>query len=139
MAFDLQRFIKAQDEGGSYEQALKELFAGEKTGHWMWYVFPQLRGLGRSEIATFYGIIGKAEAKAYWADKTLCGRYKAAVNAINQVRGKSAADIFGPVDAMKLRSSLTLFYIVSGKDEVIRKALARFFDEKLDQKTMDML
>lgn len=139
MAYDLQRFIKAQDAGNTYELAIKEIAAGQKEGHWMWYIFPQLRGLGRSETATFYGIIGKAEAKAYLADRTLGSRLRSATNTLNQVRGKSAEDIFGPVDCKKLKSSLTLFYIVSGKEECFRKALAKYFDEKLDQKTIEML
>ena len=105
----------------------------------MWYVFPQLRGLGRSDTAMFYGIIGKGEAKAYLADKVLGGRLREASNAIAQIRGKSIEEILGPVDAMKLRSSMTLFYIVSGKEEVFRKVLAKYFNEKLDQKTIEML
>lgn len=137
--FDLKRFIDAQNEGNSYKNALKEIGNGKKEGHWMWYIFPQLRGLGRSDIAMFYGIIGKAEAKAYLADKTLGGRLREICNSLIQVKGKTAAEIFGPVDVMKLKSSMTLFYLVSGKEEVFRKVLARYFDEKLDQKTMSML
>jgi Uncharacterized conserved protein len=139
MEYDLQRFRKAQDEGNAYKNALKEIGNGLKTGHWMWYVFPQLRGLGKSSTAMYYGIIGKGEAKAYLADKVLGGRLREICNSLVQVRGKSAADIFGPVDTMKLRSSMTLFYLVSGKEEIFRKVLARYFDEKLDQKTVDML
>ena len=139
MDYDLQRFKNAQDEGNAYKNALKEVGNGLKTGHWMWYVFPQLRGLGRSSTAMQYGIIGKGEAKAYLADKVLGGRLREICNSLVQVRGKSAADIFVPVDTMKLRSSMTLFYLVSGKEEVFRKVLAKYFDGKLDQKTVDML
>ena len=139
MEYDLQRFRNAQDEGNAYKNALKEIGSGLKTGHWMWYVFPQLRGLGKSSTAMYYGIIGKGEAKAYLADKVLGGRLREICNSLVQVRGKSAADIFGPVDTMKLRSSMTLFYLVSGKEEIFRKVLAKYFDEKLDQKTVDML
>ena len=139
MEYDLQRFRKAQDEGNAYKNALKEIGNGLKTGHWMWYVFPQLRGLGRSSTAMYFGIIGKGEAKAYLADKVLGSRLREICNSLVQVRGKSAADIFGPVDTMKLRSSMTLFYLVSGKEETFRKVLAKYFDEKLDQKTVDML
>jgi uncharacterized protein (DUF1810 family) len=139
MEYDLQRFRNAQDEGNAYKNALKEIGNGLKTGHWMWYVFPQLRGLGKSYTAMYYGIIGKGEAKAYLADKVLGGRLREICNSLVQVRGKSAADIFGPVDTMKLRSSMTLFYLVSGKEEIFRKVLAKYFDEKLDQKTVDML
>lgn len=137
--FDLKRFINAQNEGDAYKNALKEIGAGQKEGHWMWYIFPQLRGLGRSDTAMYYGIIGKAEAKAYLADKVLGGRLREICNSLIQTRGKKAEDIFGPLDAMKLRSSMTLFYIASGKEEVFRKVLAKFFDEKLDPKTMEML
>ena len=139
MDYDLQRLKDAQNEGNAYKNALKEIGNGHKDGHWMWYVFPQLRGLGRSETAAFYGIIGKGEAKAYLADKVLGSRLREICNSLIQVRGKSAAEIFGPVDTMKLRSSMTLFYLASGKEEVFRKVLAKYFDEKLDQKTVDML
>lgn len=139
MEYNLKRFIDAQNDGNTYKNALKEIGNGQKEGHWMWYIFPQLRGLGRSDTAMFYGIIGKGEAKAYLADKVLGGRLREASNAIAQIRGKSIEEILGPVDAMKLRSSMTLFYIVSGKEEVFRKVLAKYFNEKLDQKTIEML
>ena len=139
MEYNLKRFIDAQNDGNTYKNALKEIGNGKKEGHWMWYIFPQLRGLGRSDTAMFYGIIGKGEAKAYLADKVLGGRLREASNAIAQIRGKSIEEILGPVDAMKLRSSMTLFYIVSGKEEVFRKVLAKYFNEKLDQKTIEML
>ena len=139
MEYNLKRFIDAQNDGNTYKNALKEIGNGQKEGHWMWYVFPQLRGLGRSDTAMFYGIIGKGEAKSYLADKVLGGRLREASNAIAQIRGKSIEEILGPVDAMKLRSSMTLFYIVSGKEEVFRKVLAKYFNEKLDQKTIEML
>lgn len=139
MEYDLQRFRDAQDAGNSYKSALKEIGNGLKEGHWMWYVFPQLRGLGRSEISMRYGIIGKGEAKAYLADKVLGGRLREICNSLIQVRGKSAEEIFGRTDAMKLRSSMTLFYVVSGKEEVFRKVLAKYYDLKLDPKTLEML
>ncbi|MCQ2130241.1 MAG: DUF1810 domain-containing protein [Bacteroidales bacterium] len=137
--FDLDRFKKAQNADDTYQKALKEVSAGLKEGHWMWYIFPQLRGLGSSETANFYGLIGKGEAKAYLADKQLGGRLREITNAVGQIRGKSAVDIFGKADAMKLRSCMTLFYIVSGKEECFRYILAKFWDEKLDQKTLDLL
>jgi len=139
MEYDLQRFKDAQDNGNAYKNALKEIGNGLKVGHWMWYIFPQLRGLGRSELASYYGIIGKGEAKAYLADRVLGSRLREICNSLIQVRGKSALDIFGKVDTMKLRSSMTLFYLASGKEEVFRKVLAKYFDEKLDEKTVGML
>ena len=139
MAYELKRFIDAQNEDKTYEHALKEIASGRKTGHWMWFVFPQLRGLGKSSTAVYYGIIGRGEAKAYLADKVLGGRLREACNTLIQVRGRSAEEIFGPVDTMKLRSSMTLFYTVSGGEEVFRKVLAKYFDEKQDRKTIEML
>ena len=139
MEYDLQRFKAAQNEGNAYKHALKEIGNGQKEGHWMWYIFPQLRGLGKSDRAMYYGIIGKGEAKAYLADRQLGSRLREICNSVLQVRGKSAVEIFGPADAVKLRSSMTLFYIVSGKEEIFRKVLAKYFDEKLDKKTIEML
>lgn len=139
MEYDLQRFKTAQNEGNAYKNALKEIGNGQKEGHWMWYIFPQLRGLGKSDRAMYYGIIGKGEAKAYLADRQLGSRLREICNSVLQVRGKSAVEIFGPADAVKLRSSMTLFYIVSGKEEIFRKVLAKYFDEKLDKKTIEML
>ena len=139
MEYDLQRFKAAQNEGNAYKNALKEIGNGQKEGHWMWYIFPQLRGLGKSDRAMYYGIIGKGEAKAYLADRQLGSRLREICNSVLQVRGKSAVEIFGPAVAVKLRSSMTLFYIVSGKEEIFRKVLAKYFDEKLDKKTIEML
>ena len=130
MAYDLQRFIDAQNAGNAYKNALKEIGNGLKEGHWMWYVDIEYTRNNKD---------GKGEAKAYLADKVLGSRLREICNSLIQVRGKSAAEIFGPVDTMKLRSSMTLFYLASGKEEVFRKVLAKYFDEKLDQKTVDML
>ncbi|MCQ2147652.1 MAG: DUF1810 domain-containing protein [Bacteroidales bacterium] len=139
--FDLERFRKAHNGEGElpgYTVAMQEIRNGKKESNWMWYIFPQLRGLGTSNTAMKYGIVGKAEAKAFLADRVLGSHLREITNNLCQVRGKSAADIFGP-DAKKLRSSLTLFYVVSGKEECFRKAMAKFFDEKLDPKTMELL
>ena len=137
--YDLKRFLDAQNEGDTYKNALKEIGKGQKEGHWMWYIFPQLRGLGRSETAMRYGLIGKAEAKAYLSDKVLGSRLREITNSVAQIKGKTAVEIFGATDAMKLRSCMTLFYIVSGKEEAFRRVLAKYFDEKLDPKTLEML
>ena len=139
MEYDLQRFKDAQNEGNAYKNALKEIGNGQKEGHWMWFVFPQLRGVGKADRAMYYGIIGKGEAKACLADRQLGSRLRESCNSVMQGRGKSAVDSFGPADAVKLRSSMTLFYIVSGKEEIFRKVLAKYFDEKLDKKTLEML
>ncbi len=104
---DLARFRAAQD--GVYDGALRELRAGRKTGHWMWFIFPQLRGLGRSATATRFGIADLAEARAYLRDPVLGPRLAACAGALLGHGTATAEDILGPVDALKLRSSATLF------------------------------
>jgi uncharacterized protein (DUF1810 family) len=109
-AFDLERFVRAQDDGGTYERALEELRLGRKQSHWIWFVFPQLAELGRSEMARRYAIRSLEEARAYLAHPVLGPRLiEAAKAATCAPAGRSAEDVFGPVDAMKLRSSMTLF------------------------------
>jgi uncharacterized protein (DUF1810 family) len=109
-AFNLQRFVDAQ-AGGVYEQALAEIKAGEKRSHWMWFIFPQHRELGRSATAKFYGLSGEAEARAYLAHPVLGPRYRECVAAVRaQVDGgRSLEAIFGALDAMKFRSSVEIF------------------------------
>jgi uncharacterized protein (DUF1810 family) len=108
--FNLQRFVDAQS-GGVYEQALSEIQAGEKRSHWMWFIFPQHRDLGRSATAKHYGLSGEAEARAYLAHPVLGGRYRECVAAVRaQVdAGSSLEAIFGALDAMKFRSSVEIF------------------------------
>src|SRR6478672_1914351 len=107
--YDLQRFVAAQDTGGTYQQALAELKAGRKTSHWMWFVFPQIAGLGRSATAQHYAISSLAEAQAYLAHPVLGPRLRQSAAALLSHPGRSADQILGSIDAMKLRSSLTLF------------------------------
>ena len=124
--FQLQRFVDAQD--GTFDTALAELWAGEKLSHWMWFVFPQLAELGRSPTAQFYGIRSLTEARAYLAHPLLAERFREAVQALlSWSDDKSAVDILGEVDALKLRSSLTLFEAASG-DPRFARALAAFFE-----------
>ena len=108
--FNLQRFVDAQ-AGGVYEQALAEIRAGEKRSHWMWFIFPQHRDLGRSATAKFYGLSGEDEARAYLAHPLLGPRYRECVAAVRAQRqaGKSLEAIFGQLDAMKFRSSVEIF------------------------------
>ena len=107
--FHLDRFVEAQ-AGGIYEQALAELRAGEKRSHWMWFIFPQHRDLGRSGTAKYYGLSGVEEARAYAAHPLLGPRLRECAAAVREhLGGKSAEAIFGPVDAMKLRSSMDIF------------------------------
>ncbi|MEO8455072.1 MAG: DUF1810 domain-containing protein [Sphingomicrobium sp.] len=134
---NLQRFIDAQD--GQFETALAELRADSKQSHWMWFIFPQLAGLGRSPISQFYEITSLDEARAYLNHALLGPRLKQAVEAVIARAGKrSAAQILGRVDAMKLRSSLTLFHQVASSD-LFADALARFFDGRADERTLALL
>ena len=124
--FGLQRFVDAHDR--MFETALAELSAGRKQSHWMWFVFPQLVGLGRSPTAQYFGIRSLEEARAYLTHPLLGPRYRMAVEAILAWAGrKEAAAILGEIDAMKLRSSLTLFEVASG-DPLFARALKSFFD-----------
>jgi uncharacterized protein (DUF1810 family) len=124
MSDPLDRFVAAQ--AGSYDTALTELTAGHKRSHWMWYVFPQIAGLGRSPTAIFYAIADLDEARAYLAHPLLGPRYVASAAALLPHAGRSAEAIMGAVDALKLRSSLTLFD-VAGAPPPVAQALASFF------------
>ena len=136
MTFDLQRFIDAQD--GAYEGALRELRAGRKTGHWIWFIFPQLAGLGRSEMSRFYGIVSLDEARAYLADPVLGPRLLECVAAVLAAPGRSAEAILGSVDAMKLRSSMTLFHRAARDEPLFGQVLERFY-EGVEDETTDAL
>lgn len=134
--FQLQRFLDAQER--SFEVALAELLSGRKQSHWMWYIFPQLAELGRSPTALFYGVRSLHEARAYLAHPLLAQRYRQAVEAIRGWSGRRSADeILGSVDAMKLRSSLTLFEIASG-DPLFADMIDAFFDGP-DERTVGLL
>jgi len=134
----LDRFIAAQ--GGTYHQALAEVRQGRKTSHWMWFVFPQLAGLGRSEISRHYGIASLEEAQAYLAHPTLGARLREIAGAtLAAPAGRTADEIFGSIDAMKLRSSMTLFAAANPEDNVFRAVLDRFFDGRPDPMTLELL
>ena len=133
----LQRFIDAQQ--GVFEIALAELSGGSKQSHWMWFIFPQLTGLGRSPTAQFYALSGVDEARAYLAHPVLGSRSRRSAEALMPWVGKrSAVQILGPIDAMKLRSSLTLFDRVA-PDDVFASALAAFFNGQADERTLALL
>jgi uncharacterized protein (DUF1810 family) len=132
--FDLDRFVAAQAE--IYEQAFAELKAGRKQNHWMWFVFPQLAGLGHSPTARFYAIASAAEARAYLAHPLLGARLRACAEAVLAHRGRSAEAIFGSVDAMKLKSSMTLFEAVAGDPAPFAAVLDVFFDAERDPATL---
>jgi len=137
--FDLRRFVDAQS-GGTYECARAELRNARKRSHWMWFVFPQLQGLGRSAMASRYGITGLGEARAYLAHPVLGARLLecAAVLETPDTSG-TAPDIFGSTDAMKLRSSLTLFAEAAGSGSIFDRLLARYFEGQRDDLTVTML
>ena len=135
--FDLERFVAAQ--AGIYGQALAELQAGRKQSHWMWFVFPQLAGLGRSPTAIFYAIASAAEARAYLAHPLLGARLRECTSAVLAHRGRSAEAIFGAVDAMKLRSSMTLFEAVAADPAPFASLLDAFFDAERDPATLNLL
>ena len=136
MQNSLERFIKAQEH--DYQTALAEVRAGYKCSHWMWYIFPQLKGLGFSSTAQFYGINGRDEAKAYLEHPVLGTRLREITSMLLTFEGKSAVEIFGYTDAMKLRSSMTLFNAVA-EDDLFQKVLDKYYDGKLDGRTLAML
>jgi uncharacterized protein (DUF1810 family) len=132
--FNLERFVQAQ--AGSYAHALAELHAGAKRSHWMWFVFPQISGLGASAMAQRYAITGLPEARAYLAHPVLGPRYRECVDAILGVEGRSAHAIFGSPDDLKLRSSLTLFGAAAPDEPRFQTGLDRYFAGEGDPATL---
>lgn len=133
----LERFIEAQDR--VYASVLEELAAGNKTSHWMWFVFPQLKALGRSPIAKHFGIETRHEALAYWQHPILGKRLKECTKLVLAVRGKSAHEIFGSPDDLKFCSCMTLFSQVVQQEPIFSRALERFFDGQPDAITLSLL
>lgn len=134
---DLERFVTAQAD--TWDQALAEVTAGRKRSHWMWFVFPQLRGLGWSSTARFYGIADRAEAEAYLAHPVLGPRLAQISAAAVAVPRRSAHEIFGDPDDLKLRSCATLFAAISPPGSVFLQVLARFYDGVPDPRTLELL
>ena len=126
--YDLGRFVQAQDARGTYASALAELRAGRKTGHWMWFVFPQIAGLGLSETSRRYAISSLDEARAYLAHPVLGARLEESARALLELDGRTATEILGPVDVMKLRSSMTLFARAAPEQPLFADVLDRYFD-----------
>jgi uncharacterized protein (DUF1810 family) len=135
-AFALDRFVLAQEE--SYAAALAEIKRGRKRGHWMWYIFPQLIGLGRSAMAQLYAIGSIEEARAYLDHPLLGARLRACVEALQDLESSNAQEVFGGIDAIKLRSSLTLFAEASG-ERLFAAALDRWFGGEKDAATLRLL
>ena len=134
--FNLDRFLDGQRFG--YDYALNEIRNGRKKGHWIWYVFPQMKGLGYSPNSQFYGISGKEEAKAYLEHPVLGARLREITEALLAIEGKAAKEILSSIDAMKVRSSMTLFDFVSPND-VFDKVLVKYYEGKKDPATLKLL
>lgn len=135
--YNLQRFVDAQNP--VFEQVCAELREGEKSSHWMWFVFPQIEGLGRSPMAVEYAISSRGEALAYLAHPLLGPRLRKCVQLVNQVEGRTLHQIFGSPDDMKFCSSMTLFAQVAPDNRIFLDALDKYFGGEFDRLTLDML
>jgi uncharacterized protein (DUF1810 family) len=136
-AYDLARFVGAQK--GIYAQALGEIRSGQKRSHWMWYVFPQFTGLGSSPTSVRYAIRSRDEADAYLAHPILGRRLVEMAEAVLQIQDRSAREIFGSPDDMKLRSSATLFAAVSGDGSVFDRIISKYFGGERDERTIELM
>jgi uncharacterized protein (DUF1810 family) len=125
---DLERFVKVQDSGGTYHQAVRELRNGRKTSHWMWFIFPQIAGLGRSAMAQAFAISDLAEAQAYLRHPMLGPRLVECAGIVASHRGLTAEQIFGGIDSIKLRSSMTLFAHADPEQPVFRQVIDQYYD-----------
>ncbi|SHE75277.1 Uncharacterized protein, DUF1810 family [Microbulbifer donghaiensis] len=135
--FDLQRFVEAQSH--NYDAALAELSAGQKRSHWMWYIFPQFRGLGHSAMAQRYAIKDLEEARAYLDHPVLGPRLKDCCEQLLQVEGRSAHEIMGSPDDIKLRSSMTLFSVVEDGSSVFDRVLNKYYDGQPDSRSLEII
>ncbi|MGH7515003.1 MAG: DUF1810 domain-containing protein [Gemmatimonadales bacterium] len=137
MKHDLERFVAAQ--GTVYSQVVRELKEGKKLGHWMWYIFPQISGLGRSETTRFYALSSCYEASAYLAHPTLGARLRECTGLVLGTSGRSLEDIFGAIDALKFASCMTLFCYATKDNELFRTAIDKCCGGRLDQTTIDLI
>ena len=133
----LDRFVQAQTL--MYPSVLKQMQNGKKTSHWMWFMFPQLRGLGTSTMAHLYGISGLGEAKAYLAHPVLSGRLYELCSELLKRKDKTALEIFGDIDEMKLKSSMTLFALTSEDYTIFDEVLEHFFGGEMDEVTVKLI
>ena len=136
-SFRLARFVEAQEP--VYDSACQELRQGLKRGHWMWFIFPQIAGLGSSSMAARYAIASREEASAYLDHAVLGARLRECTQLVNLVAGRTARQIFGDIDAMKFRSSMTLFAQVAGDGSIYRQALNKYFKGQPDPLTLGKL
>ena len=135
--YSLDRFLEAQER--MYETSLMEITNGKKRSHWMWYIFPQMRGLGSSDMSYCYGISDLQEARDYLAHPVLYDRLTEICEALLEHEGKEASDIFGYIDDMKLKSSMTLFALVSNEESVFHQVLDCFFEGEMDENTLELV
>ena len=133
--YDLQRFVDAQDRGGTYDRALQELRDGRKTSHWMWFVFPQIAGLGSSPMAQRYAVSSLDEARAYLAHPVLGDRLRESARALTGLDTRSPDEVLGGIDAMKLRSSMTLFMRAAPGEPLFAHVLHQYFGGAADDAT----
>jgi uncharacterized protein (DUF1810 family) len=132
---DLDRFVAAQDAGGTYQRAIAELRSGYKSGHWMWFVFPQVAGLGQSPTSRRYAISSLAEARAYLRHPVLGPRLAECTEILARTAGRTAEQIFGGIDAIKLRSSMTLFRLADPRQPAFGQVIDQFFGGQADPLT----
>ena len=137
--YDLERFLTAQNDGATYPQALQELRAGSKRSHWMWFVFPQISGLGQSATSRRYAIASLDEAQAYLQHPVLGPRLIECATTVDNVDNRGAAEIFGSIDARKLQSSMTLFLRAAPEEQVFRRVLDHYFGGEADAATDRLL
>ncbi len=135
--YHLDRFIKAQRE--DYQTALSEIKRGRKTSHWMWYIFPQLKGLGRSSTSEYFGIANREEAAAFWDDPYLGGNLREICAALMELAGSDARAVFGVPDYMKLKSSMTLFANACSDNQIFLDVLEKYFHGQQDIQTLKLL
>jgi uncharacterized protein (DUF1810 family) len=136
-SYDLQRFVKAQDR--VFDQVRDELRAGCKQSHWIWFIFPQIRGLGSSSTSVFYAISSRAEAEAYLDHEALGPRLRECTKLVLDVQGRSGEQIFGHVDNLKFRSSMTLFALVAADNQIFMDALNKYAAAEMDPATLERL
>ncbi len=137
MDYNISRFLDAQKY--DYDIALREIRGGRKRSHWIWYIFPQLKGLGFSRMSDYYGIDGLGEAKAYLSEPVLRQRLEEITGALLELESSDAGAVMGYPDDLKLKSSMTLFCIADPDQPLYRKVLEKYFDGKMDEKTLKIL
>jgi uncharacterized protein (DUF1810 family) len=128
--YDLQRFVVAQDP--IYDRVIAELGRGKKTSHWMWFIFPQIEGLGSSPMSTKFAISSRGEASEYLNHPILGRRLRECSRIVSDLSGRSSEELFGSIDSLKFHSCMTLFHLVSSADDVFKRAIEKYFDGQLD-------